>query len=88
MKNKKTGLSVLLASVVSLSAFAFVNTAFAEKPNMEKCYGISKAGKNDCGRPPAHSCQGQATTDGDKADWIYVSKGACEKIVGGSLAAK
>ena len=53
----------------------------------EKCYGIAKAGKNDCAGP-AHSCQGQGKKDGDAKEWVKVPKGTCERIVGGSLTAK
>lgn len=56
------------------------------KEGMEKCAGIAKAGKNDCGTSN-HSCSGQAKKDGDKEEWVYVPKGTCEKIVGGSMVA-
>ena len=52
----------------------------------EKCYGVVKAGKNDCGAN-SHSCAGHSTMDGDKAEWIKVPTGLCEKLVGGSLMA-
>jgi uncharacterized membrane protein len=52
--------------------------------NMEKCYGVAKAGKNDC-QTDHSSCAGTAKKDGQKDAWISVPKGACEKIVGGSL---
>lgn len=51
---------------------------------MEKCYGIVKKGMNDCGAHN-HSCQGQATKDGDPKEWIFVPTGTCKKIVGGEL---
>ena len=51
----------------------------------EKCYGIAKAGKNDCGTGK-HGCAGQAKADGGD-EWVYVPKGTCEKIVGGSIVA-
>ncbi|MBI4357214.1 MAG: DUF2282 domain-containing protein [Gammaproteobacteria bacterium] len=83
MKHKKTGCT-LIAGILSLSIYAFSNAAVAaEKPGMEKCYGIAKAGKNDCGLPPTHSCAGQSKVDGAAADWIYVPKGMCSKIVNG-----
>ena len=53
--------------------------------NSEKCFGISKAGKNDC-QTTHSSCAGTSKTDGQKDAWVSVPKGACEKIVGGSLA--
>ena len=51
----------------------------------EKCYGIAKAGENGCAAN-GHSCQGQAKTDNDPAEWKNVGKGECEKM-GGSLTA-
>ena len=52
----------------------------------DKCYGIAKAGMNDCAAGPGTSCAGTSTTDGQKNAWSYVIAGSCEKIVGGSLA--
>jgi uncharacterized membrane protein len=52
-----------------------------------KCYGIAKAGKNDCAAGAGTSCAGTATMDGQKNAWSYVIAGSCEKIVGGSLTA-
>lgn len=56
----------------------------AEKNPMEKCYGITKAGMNDC-QTSASACAGAATEDRQRDAWIVLPKGACEKIVGGSL---
>ena len=50
---------------------------------MEKCYGISKAGQNDCGTDN-HSCAGASKIDNEKSSWIFVPTGTCSKIVGGS----
>jgi uncharacterized membrane protein len=54
----------------------------------EKCYGIAKAGKNDCASTGNNSCGGSSKLDRDPKAWIYVPAGYCERIVGGSLAAK
>lgn len=51
----------------------------------EKCYGISKAGQNDCASG-AQTCASQSKEDGAKNAWVGVPKGACDKIVGGSTA--
>ena len=73
------------------AALAFVATpaeeAKAEGKKKEKCYGIAKAGKNDCGWSGG-SCAGSATEDAIKDAWIYVPKGLCERVVGGSLEIK
>lgn len=50
----------------------------------EKCYGIAKGGMNDCAFA-SNACGGTATRDNDPAAWIYVPKGTCLKITGGSL---
>jgi uncharacterized membrane protein len=53
------------------------------KNNLEKCYGIAARGKNDCAEG-AHSCVGQASHDRDKASFVLLPKGDCQKIAGGS----
>jgi uncharacterized membrane protein len=76
--------SLFAASAVA-SLFVFValfgNEAQAAQPGMEKCAGIVKVGKNDCGTSK-HGCAGQAKKDGDAEEWIYVPAGTCEKITG------
>lgn len=55
----------------------------APKKNHEKCYGIAKAGQNDCANTATqHSCAGQATVDFGPDDWKYVPKGTCKKLGG------
>lgn len=85
--NRKSKIAGSLVSAVSL-ALATVAEAqkHPEKPTykFEKCYGIAKAGKNDC-FTPSNSCGGTSTEDGQKDSWIYVPAGTCEKIVGGIL---
>jgi len=83
--NSKTLVNSALASVFALGLVAIASQATAaEEKSAEKCYGIVKAGKNDC-QTNAHACAGQASKDGQGDSWIYVPKGSCEKIVGGSL---
>lgn len=50
---------------------------------MEKCYGIAKAGKNDCGSS-TEACAGQSKMDSAKNAWLAIPKGTCDKIVGSS----
>src|SRR5262245_29304051 len=58
----------------------------APKPKFEaeKCYGIAKAGKNDC-QTANSSCAGTSRRDGQKDAWIYIPAGSCVKLVNGSL---
>jgi uncharacterized membrane protein len=55
-----------------------------DKPAMEKCYGVAKAGKNDCAAG-THSCAGQSTKDMDKSSFVELPAGVCGKLAGGSL---
>jgi uncharacterized membrane protein len=75
--------ALIIAAVGSLVALG-VAEAMGPKEGMEKCYGVVKAGKNDCGAN-SHGCAGQAKVDGDKNEWLSLPKGSCERIVGGSL---
>jgi uncharacterized membrane protein len=70
-----------LAAVLSLAAGLATSPAHAAKEGFEKCAGVVKAGKNDCGTSK-HACAGQAAKDGDKEEWVYVPNGTCDKIVG------
>lgn len=84
--------NALLSAAVS-SALALAATlsppAEAAAPPLEKCFGIAKAGKNDCGsKSLGTTCQGTSTKDGQGDAYIEVLKGNCEKIVGGSLTPK
>jgi len=78
-----------LATVMSLAAAAQAQSGPAPVPSFEneKCYGIVKAGSNDC-QTATHSCAGTATADAQGDSWIYVPAGTCAKIVGGSIEPK
>jgi uncharacterized membrane protein len=52
---------------------------------IEKCYGVNKAAKNDCQTATA-SCAGSSTKDFDKAAFVIVPTGTCNKLAGGSLS--
>ena len=86
--NTKT--AMLAAAIGGLVAFA-APVAFAADDGKaaatEKCYGVSKAGKNDCAGA-AHSCQGEAKKDADAREWVKLPKGTCERLAGGSLTAR
>lgn len=69
-----------------MTAGAIAQTKNPEMGGKEKCFGIAKAGKNDCAAG-AHSCAGQSTMNGDKASFIAVPAGLCARIQGGSTKA-
>ena len=52
----------------------------------EKCFGVAKAGKNDCATS-SHACAGHSKTNDDPTEWKYVPKGECEKMGGKLMAA-
>jgi uncharacterized membrane protein len=79
--------ALLAAAIGSVFALNLAHAMGGDEGKTEKCYGIAKAGKNDCAAN-GHGCMGQARMDGDGKEWIKVPKGTCEKIVGGSLAPK
>ena len=57
--------------------------AHAEDKAKEKCYGIAKAGQNDCANiAGTHSCAGQSKVDNDPGEWKYVAKGTCKDLKG------
>lgn len=81
--------SAIAAAAVSIVAAALsAPSALAQdqrKPK-ERCYGISKAGQNDCGNiAGTHSCAGQSTVDFDKGEWTYVPRGTCKALNGLTL---
>lgn len=80
-----TSKTAILAAAVS-SLFVLTTTVLAaEDTNSEKCYGVAKAGKNDCAAG-AHACAAQSTKDKSAKEFIKVPKGTCERIVGGLLS--
>ena len=87
MKDTSALTSATLASLLLLATAPIATAAQADVPQMEKCYGIVKAGKNDC-QTNSNACAGTARKDGQKDAWIYLPTGSCVKIVGGSLAKK
>ena len=57
----------------------------AEAASKEKCYGVAKAGKNDCATKTS-SCAGTAKADNQKDAFVVVPKGLCGKLAGGSTS--
>ncbi len=83
MKDSK---AMAAAAVAGLFAMTVLSNVYAEeKP--EKCYGVVMAHKNDC-QTSSGSCAGTIKNDGQGDAWLYLPKGTCEKVVGGSLTPK
>jgi len=80
--NSKLIVSSALASVLALG---LVGQVAAQDKAKEKCYGIAKAGQNDCANlSGSHSCAGQSKADMGADEWKYVAAGTCAKMGGKS----
>ena len=76
----------IAAAVGSLLALGSA-PAFSADKSKEKCYGVAKAGQNDCAAN-GHSCAGQSKMDNDPTEWKYVPAGQCEKMGGSAKPGK
>jgi uncharacterized membrane protein len=81
----KTTTTIIASALIA--AIAAAGSASAQSAKTEKCFGIAKAGKNDC-QTATSSCAGTSKKDSQADAWLSVPAGACAKIVGGSLTAK
>ncbi len=62
------------------------SSALAQDKGMEKCWGVAKAGQNDCGsKAGLHDCAGKSKADNDKGEWKYVAAGTCKTMGGMSM---
>jgi len=80
--------TLVSSALAAALALGLVGQAAAaqDKAAKEKCYGIARAGQNDCANlSGSHSCAGQTKTDKMTDDWKYVAKGSC-KAEGGLSA--
>lgn len=78
---------MITTAAVSLMSLAMLTSpAMAQDAAKEKCFGIAKAGQNDCANlSGSHSCAGQAKVDNDKGEWKYVAAGTCKTMGGMSM---
>jgi len=76
-------LASAIAAAIAVPVATGAQPAPAPKFEAEKCYGIAKAGKNDC-QTANSSCSGTSKRDGQKDAWLYVPKGTCDRLVNGS----
>ena len=73
VRNTSLALGAAIAAALAIAA----ETATAESKN-EKCYGISKAGENDCAASNSNTCAGTSKVDYDPLAWKLVPKGTCQ----------
>ena len=79
--NQRTMITTAAASLMSLALLS--SPAIAQNAAKEKCFGIAKAGQNDCANlAGSHACAGMAKVDNDPGEWKYVPKGTCKQMKG------
>ena len=79
----KTLVTAAIAGAFAVTALG-LSQVQAQDEDLEKCYGVVKAGKNDCAGP-GHTCQGQAASDGHADEFILVPNGTCDRLVNGEV---
>lgn len=83
---KSTEKFAVVAAAMTAAVALSAPTA-ASAADMEKCYGVAKAGHNDC-QTNSSSCAGTSKVDGQGDAFVAVPEGTCEKLVGGSTEPK
>ena len=74
---------IVSSALASALALGLAGQVVAQDKGKEKCYGIAKAGQNDCANlSGSHSCAGQSKVDADAGEWKYVAKGTCKDMKG------
>ena len=74
---------IVSSALASALALGLIGNVTAQDKAKEQCYGIAKAGQNDCANlSGSHSCAGQAKVDADPGEWKYVAKGTCKELKG------
>jgi uncharacterized membrane protein len=89
MKGTRLLVASAVAAALAVPLIAHAQGGPAPKPKFEaeKCFGIARAGKNDC-QTTNSSCAGTSKRDSQGDAWVYTPKGSCERIVNGSLQPK
>jgi uncharacterized membrane protein len=79
--NRSLAITALaLSALASGAALAADTKPMADQMAMEKCYGVSLAGKNDCAAGPGTTCAGTSKVDYQANAWKNVPTGTCTTI--------
>jgi uncharacterized membrane protein len=74
---------IVSSALASALALGLVGQVAAQEKGKEKCFGIAKAGQNDCANlSGSHSCAGQSKVDKGAEEWKYVAAGTCKDMKG------
>ena len=72
--------AAIAAAAIALTFAASAHSADQGKPAMEKCYGVSLAGKNDCKAGAGTTCAGTSKADYQGNAWKLVKAGTCTQM--------
>lgn len=87
--NQKLAIRSAMAGLFALGTLGSLSAHAADPNGMEKCFGVAKAGHNDCGsNKSAHACAGQSKVDNDPHDYKYVKTGTCKEMGGSTMPGK
>ncbi len=87
MKTSQLLIASAIAAALTMPMVSEAGPAPKPKFEAEKCYGVAKAGKNDC-QTANSSCAGTSKRDNQGDAWIYMPAGSCDKMVGASTQPK
>ena len=78
-KGASRAVSAVFVGALIMGLTMAAHAADAKQP-MEKCYGVSKAGENDCKAGAGTTCAGTSKANYQKNAWKFVPAGTCTKI--------
>ncbi len=82
MKSQKAIIAAAISGALALGTISLSTAVSADEK--EKCYGVAKAGHNDC-QTSNSSCAGTSTVDNQGDAFIVVPKGLCDRLAGSSM---
>ena len=83
MKTRLILTTAITSALASALALGLAGPSAAQAKAKEKCYGIAKAGQNDCANlSGSHSCAGQSKAEMAVDEWRYVAAGTCKDLKG------
>jgi uncharacterized membrane protein len=80
MNTRTLALTTLALAALASGAAMAQNKPMPAAGAMEKCYGVSMAGKNDCAAGPGTTCAGTSKMDYQGNAWKSVAAGTCTGI--------
>ena len=80
MSSSATKVSALAGAFAAVVGMGIAPGSAKAADEFEKCYGIAKAGGNDCASAGNNSCAGTSKTDYEANSWKVVKTGTCTSI--------